>query len=88
MIGLTILLVIVPACSGAYLVARYFGSKRTSGGVYLLVFAVIACSALIFLPDTRLDRRDYSYTMPLLFGVSFIFGVVLGVLSRRRENRS
>ena len=88
MIGVSILLVVVPACSGAYLVARYFGSKKTSGGIYLLVFAIVACVAIILLPDIRLDQRDYSYTLPLILFISFVFGVALGVLTRHREDTS
>ena len=88
MIGISILLVIIPATSGAYIVARHFGSKKTSGGIYLVVFAILACIALVLLPDTRLEQKDYSYTLPLILCVSFVFGVVFGVLSRRRANTS
>lgn len=88
MIGVAIVLVIIPACSGAYIVARYFGSSKTSGGIYLLVFAIVACAALLLLPDMRLDQRDYSYTLPALLGISFIVGVVLGIWSRRHAKTS
>ena len=89
MLGFSFLLVVVPACSGAYMVARYFGSSKTSGGIYLLVFAIVACTVIVLFPDPRLgDDSDHSFAVPALLGMSFIVGVVLGTLARSRADKS
>ena len=85
-IGFILLLVGIPACSGAYMTARYFGSSKTSGGAYLLVFAFLAGIGLYLFPVSRWDSLDYSYAIITIFGLALVIGVILGVLFKHRNS--
>ena len=88
-INVSILLVGVPACAGAFFVARYYGSSRVSNGVYLLVLAIgVTFTTLFLLPEGALGRGDYSEVMPWMLVFSGLLGALIGYITKRRRNDS
>lgn len=82
------LLVGVPACSGAYIVVRHFGTMKTSGGSYLLTFAVLSGFAFYLFPAARLDGTNHALALVLVFVISLISGSALGALVRRFSGKA
>ena len=88
-VTLSVLLVGLPAFAGGYLIVRYFGHKRLSSGISMLIFAIAMGGGLaLLLPEGRLSGGTYLFTAPGALVIFIILGAVFGFLSKRRGNGS
>jgi hypothetical protein len=89
-IAFAVLLAGIPAFAGAYLFVGYFGHKKMSAGISILVFGLaVGFTIVYFMPEARFSRGgDHRVTVPWVLVISIVAGAIVGFVSRCRGKHS
>lgn len=81
-------LIFVPSAAGAYLMVRDIGRRSVSTAGYLVLYGVLLAGAIAYLtPQGYLVAGNFLIKSPAILLLSLAFGVVAGVIARRKKPR-